>query len=138
MKGSSIPKQPWRLTSPTEAKETGASLAVCFGQSLSLLTHKYTKHRNPIAGWTSQPGNDNQIWDFEEYSYTADELEGHIKSMPIKPGTNIASYTSPPDKKYLILPAELYQKIWSDAKIGDYQVRPAVFDCMSPFSVHVV
>jgi hypothetical protein len=57
--------------------------------------------QNPVAGWTNQPGNTNQIWDFEQYSFTPDELDGHIKTMPLKPGASIVSFTSPQERRYL-------------------------------------
>ncbi len=85
--------------------------------------------RNPVNGWTSQPGNTNQIWDFEQYSFMPDELDGHIKTMALKPGACIVSYTSPQEKKYLTLPTELYEKIRTNANIGS--CRPSVFDCQS-------
>ncbi len=98
-----------------------------FPRQYSVLTpDSILNHRNPVGGWTNQPGNTNQIWDFEQYSFTPDELDGHIKSMPLKPGANIVSYTSF-EKKYLILPTELYEKIRCTANIAG--CRPGVFDC---------
>ncbi len=49
--------------------------------------------------------------------------------MPLKPGANIVSYTSPSEKKYLILPTELYEKVRCNANIAG--CRPGVFDCKS-------
>lgn len=77
------------------------------------LTYKTQHHR---LGLGPGIGNENQIWDFEQWGYTSRELLSNVgMKMPLQEDANVVKYTYPNDPKYLVLPYELYRVIWSRA-----------------------
>jgi hypothetical protein len=49
--------------------------------------------------------------------------------MPLKEDANVVKYTYPTDPKYLILPYELYQAIWSKSVDDKFKYKETLFDC---------
>jgi hypothetical protein len=50
--------------------------------------------------------------------------------MPLKEDANVVKYTYPTDPKYLILPYELHQAIWSKSVDDKFKYKATLFDCV--------
>ncbi|KAL2126457.1 hypothetical protein VTI74DRAFT_877 [Chaetomium olivicolor] len=103
-----------------------ASVCLVFVQNYGP-AHK-NEHSTPVWGYHPIDGNTNQIWDFEQWSYTATDIQSSIKSMPLASGFDVVAYTFPADKNYLVLPYTLYNVIWLGSMQG-YKWRRELFDC---------
>ena len=53
--------------------------------------------------------------------------------MPLWNDKKVVLYTYPVDPYYLVLPFELYKKIWLD-NMQKYQYKAVLFDCGYPIS----
>ncbi|KAK4232988.1 ricin B lectin domain-containing protein [Achaetomium macrosporum] len=124
--GQQNPNQDWLLV---PASDNGYQIINARANLAVDLSQGGSKDGTPVWGWTPDAGNTNQIWDFEQWSYSSSDLLSSIKSsMPLKSGVDVVSYTYPADPRYLILPYNLYFKIWAD-NMQIYKYRPVLFDC---------
>lgn len=90
------------------------------------------ENSTPVWGWSFVAGNSNQIWDFEQWSYTSQELRSNVETkMPLKPDADVVKYTYAADPRYLILPYELYRDIW-ESSMEKYRYKEVLFDCKLP------